>query len=246
VLAAFAAGCGGPPAPPQNIPSPSDQSEKETPKDPVVSTSEKPADKPAPPNPSVAPTKEGGVVRGEVRCGDAPAADAVAWLTPAPASLSNPAGDPVTLALRWAAFRPHVAVARQGAVVQLSARDGSADFVTSGAASFSASLRQGETATFPLRNAGLVEVRSELHADWAPAYVHVVDRGIAVVTGSDGVFRLPDLPSGDYELALWHESWVGSDGPTPPEKRWTRVKLTVKAGEGAEVRWTLPAAPKTP
>jgi hypothetical protein len=251
LLALFGAGCGGPPAPekPSNIESSSEKSSSkpEGPKDrpadkdkapkgpPAVTdkTADKdksaPADRP-PPNPDVTPTKESGVIRGEVRRGGAGVGDAVVWVEAPPPTAASPAAAPAALTARAGGFRPHVAVARTGAALRLSAPDGLADFVASGKAAFSRSLKAGEAADEPLPRDGRVDVRSQLHPEWGAAYVHVFDLGFAAVTGPDGAFTLPALPPGEYTVVFWHES--------APEKAVLRLKLA--AGEGAALKWTLP------
>jgi plastocyanin len=50
----------------------------------------------------------------------------------------------------------------------------------------------------------MVSVRCDLHP-WMQGWVGVVDHPYFAVTGADGAFTLPDVPPGEYTLAVWHE-----------------------------------------
>ena len=49
-----------------------------------------------------------------------------------------------------------------------------------------------------------VSVRCDLHP-WMQAWLGVVDHPYFAVTGADGTFTLPDVPPGDFTVAVWHE-----------------------------------------
>jgi len=78
-------------------------------------------------------------------------------------------------------------------------------------------------------------VRSQLEPQRIPAYIWVLDSIDGTLSGKDGQFRLPQVSAGEYELMLWHEGWPTNEA-TP---RTARVRLTLGANDGAEVRWTL-------
>jgi hypothetical protein len=129
-------------------------------------------------------------------------------------------------------------------MLRLTAGDAPADLVSSGAAVFSRSLKAGESADEPLRRAGIVEVRSQLHPEWGTAYVHVFDHGFAAVAGPDGKFTLPAVPAGEneYTLMLWCE---GGGAGAAPEKRGFRLPK-LAAGEGAALKWKLDGPAPSP
>ena len=48
-----------------------------------------------------------------------------------------------------------------------------------------------------------IPVRCDIHG-WMHATVHVIDHGFYAITGSDGSYRLPDLPAGEWTVEAWH------------------------------------------
>jgi plastocyanin len=50
----------------------------------------------------------------------------------------------------------------------------------------------------------MIPVKCNVHA-WMHAWIGVVDNPYFAVTGPDGTFALPDVPPGDYTIAIWHE-----------------------------------------
>jgi hypothetical protein len=53
-----------------------------------------------------------------------------------------------------------------------------------------------------------------------------------IVTGEDGIFRLPDLPPGKYTVTAWHES-LGSQSQ----------EFRVIGGETTSIYFAFPAKP---
>jgi hypothetical protein len=178
-------------------------------------------------NPEIIRNNERGIVRGEG------VANAVVWLKPlGKTTLPAPPTETVGLSVEKGGYRPHLAVAQKGSVLELRTVDERADFQASGAATFSEILQRGMQRTFPLSTAGPIEVRSQLHPDRAPAYVWVLDGVPGTVSDKDGRFRLPPIPAGEYELVLERE-----------KRQAERVRLTLGVNEGAEVRFSFPPSP---
>jgi hypothetical protein len=50
----------------------------------------------------------------------------------------------------------------------------------------------------------MIPVKCNIHS-WMHAYVGVLDHPYFAVTNAEGSFDLPNLPSGTYTLAVWHE-----------------------------------------
>jgi plastocyanin len=50
----------------------------------------------------------------------------------------------------------------------------------------------------------MIPVKCNVHS-WMHAWIGVVDNPYFAVTGPDGVFALPNVPPGDYTIAIWHE-----------------------------------------
>ena len=46
--------------------------------------------------------------------------------------------------------------------------------------------------------------RCDVHP-WMGAYLHVVEHPFFATSGGDGTFEIRGLPTGDYELSVWHE-----------------------------------------
>jgi hypothetical protein len=204
-------------------------------------------------NPVVLRNKEAGVLRGVVRWEGPEPLHATSHLRIDPAThgvagavirlhalgktkLATPPAEPVRLVVDRGEYRPHVVLAQKGSTLELRSIEERADFQASGVAVFSETMQRGESRTFRLASAGLIEVRSQLQPDRTPAYVWVLDGSPGALTATDGQFRLPPVPTGEYELTLWHEDWH-TDERAPP--RTARVRIALGEGEGAEVRWTL-------
>jgi hypothetical protein len=49
-----------------------------------------------------------------------------------------------------------------------------------------------------------IEVQCDFHP-WMHAYIFVMDHPFFSVTADDGTYAIPDLPPGEYTLAIWHE-----------------------------------------
>jgi plastocyanin len=50
----------------------------------------------------------------------------------------------------------------------------------------------------------MIPVKCNVHS-WMRAYIGVMPHPYFAVTGADGGFDLPNLPPGDYTVAVWHE-----------------------------------------
>jgi hypothetical protein len=61
----------------------------------------------------------------------------------------------------------------------------------------------------PLAGAGALRVSCSTH-QWMRAWILVTD-DLAVVTGPDGRFTLPDLPAGTHQVRVWHEALRAAD-----------------------------------
>jgi len=52
----------------------------------------------------------------------------------------------------------------------------------------------------------MIPVKCNVHS-WMHAYIGVVEHPYFAVTGPDGSFELPNVPPGDYTIAVWHEKF---------------------------------------
>jgi hypothetical protein len=84
----------------------------------------------------------------------------------------------------------------------------------------------GLTVQRPINGAGVVRLSCNTHS-WMRGWLYVTDE-LAVVTGADGSFTLPDVPAGTYELRAWHEALKAA-----PQR------VTVTAGGRAEANVVL-------
>jgi hypothetical protein len=50
----------------------------------------------------------------------------------------------------------------------------------------------------------MIPVKCDVHK-WMRSFIGVVSHPYFAVTGADGSFTLPNLPPGDYTVAVWHE-----------------------------------------
>lgn len=56
------------------------------------------------------------------------------------------------------------------------------------------------------QNTGYVRVKSSTHP-WMTGYAFIFDHPYGGVTDKDGVFKLKDVPPGEYLLKIWHEGF---------------------------------------
>ena len=78
----------------------------------------------------------------------------------------------------------------------------------------------------PIGPAGIVRLNCNTHP-WMRGWMIVTDEA-AAVSGADGRFTIADVPPGNYEARVWHESLKGA-----PQK------ITVVAGKPTELNFQL-------
>jgi hypothetical protein len=80
-------------------------------------------------------------------------------------------------------------------------------------------------------------VKCDIHP-WMTAYVHVRENPFFAVSGTDGSFKLPDLPPGKYEFTAWHEVF-GEQRQTVSVEAGKPLKLefTFRPTEHADAAW---------
>jgi hypothetical protein len=73
----------------------------------------------------------------------------------------------------------------------------------------------------------MVPVKCNIHR-WMRAWVGVLSHPYFAVTGSDGTFRIANLPPGEYTIEAWHEKYGTAEqkisvakGAAPPEITFT-------------------------
>jgi plastocyanin len=129
-------------------------------------------------------------------------------------------------------FVPHVALLKPGGTVKISSKDPvlhttHAQMTGGGKFLFNVSLPiPNMTLSKPVDKAGVVQIVCNTH-NWMRGWL-VVTEELSAQSGTDGAFRLDNVPAGPHEVRLWHE-----------ELKAAPVKITVKDGETATVNFTL-------
>ena len=96
---------------------------------------------------------------------------------------------------------------------------------------FNVGLYPGRVSRKPLIAAGVVKIRCEVHP-WMAAYIVVTDHPYHAISDIYGEYELTDIPTGVYQLKVWHES-LGTQ-----EKR-----IEVKPAATQKVDFTFAASP---
>ncbi len=87
--------------------------------------------------------------------------------------------------------------------------------------------KSGTAKSVEMKRSGVVDVYCNIHPEMI-AKVKVLDNAYYTITGSDGTFKIDNVPPGEYPVVAWL--------PTGDEAKGT---VTVKAGEVADVKLTV-------
>lgn len=134
-------------------------------------------------------------------------------------------------------FVPYVSVVQTGTMVTFPNRDEIEHHVYSFSPPkvFEIKLFSGKhPGTITFDKPGLVTLGCNIH-DWMVAYLMVVSTPHFATTGANGQARLRDLPSGAYELRVWH-----------PQQREAGIPqaVTLDVGASRAVTVVLDVAPR--
>jgi plastocyanin len=148
---------------------------------------------------------------------DGTLANVVVYVKNGPNVASAPdAIGPAILDQKDCSYRPHVLAVRTGEPVDVTSHDPTLHNVHV-LASVNAAGNFSETAvgathrlTFTAPEA--IHVKCDVHP-WMSAYIFVLDHPFFAVTGKDGTFQIPRLPSGNYTLVAWHEKYGTVEHP---------------------------------
>lgn len=165
------------------------------------------------------------------------------WLAKKPAKihpdLEKPAQPKIVFDQVGCRFIPHVLVVHNTQTVQIVSGDAVAhntrgnplknqgfNFIVA------PNDRKGVDQPMKLAERLPVQIGCDIH-NWMRAYWVVVDHPYAAVTDKDGYFTIKDLPEGEHEFKVWHETpgYVVKD-PKDPKKG---LIVTIKSGETLEV-----------
>lgn len=70
---------------------------------------------------------------------------------------------------------------------------------------FNVGLYPGRVSRKPLVTPGLIQILCEVHP-WMNAYIMVTEHPYHAVTDVYGEYLISDVPAGEYQLRIWHES----------------------------------------
>ena len=88
------------------------------------------------------------------------------------------------------------------------------------AASFNRAVGPGSELVQTLRKPGWAPIGCDIHP-WMKAHIWIFAHDLFDVTGTNGAYRIPNIPPGEYDIEYWHEY---------PLKRQTK-KVTIEAGK---------------
>ncbi len=88
---------------------------------------------------------------------------------------------------------------------------------------FNKTIAAGKSEKSVLKRAEVIRVGCDLHP-WMKCYLFVTNTPYTVTTDREGRFELPDVPPGEYEIKVWHETLgkakasvkVAADGTSSP------------------------------
>jgi len=154
-------------------------------------------------------------------------------------------------------YVPHILLVPQGSALQIRSSDPILHTVhMAGAAANNIPFPfQNQDIAVPMRRNGVVDLKCNAGHVWMNAEVLVVKHPYYAVTDLQGLFKLTDVPAGEYEIEAWHEGWgivreetvldvaaqVQVRRPIYSDpKTWTK-KVTVRPGETSHVDFTISA-----
>jgi hypothetical protein len=110
---------------------------------------------------------------------------------------------------RTCRYFPHILLVPAGAALEVKSSDPILHTVhMTGAANNNIPFPfQNQYVPVTLQRAGVVDLKCNAGHVWMNAEILVVKHPYYAVTGSDGTFRLSDVPPGEYEIEAWHEGW---------------------------------------
>lgn len=136
--------------------------------------------------------------------------DAILAVQNGPSGLDAPAED-VVIDQKNCRYQPHVNTVKAGQTVTITDKDPNMHNVRasrpeSGEQLFNETTFEGDELEKTFDEPGLVKLECDIHP-WMESWVYVTEHGRAAVTGEDGKATLEDLPTGDYDLEVWHEEF---------------------------------------
>ncbi len=140
----------------------------------------------------------------------------------------------ITLDNKDCAFVPHVQATTVGSSLKITNSD---KFLhnTRGvlSLSFNNAIGAGQVVEKTLKKPGWGVVSCDFHT-WMQAHIWIFDHDLFDVTGTDGTYKVPNVPPGEYEIDIWHEY------PLQAQKQ----KVKIEAGKATKLDVMLKAVQK--
>ena len=140
-------------------------------------------------------------------------ANVFVYLRRAPKGYTSEVPDePVVLDQEGCVFLPHAALIQTGQQVLVKSNDAVLHNVHTFPARnqstnvpVNAKDREGVELVYTRAESDPLQVKCDIHT-WMSSYHLVLDHPFMAVTDANGKFSISDLPAGDYEFRIWHET----------------------------------------
>ncbi|HVR75090.1 MAG TPA: carboxypeptidase regulatory-like domain-containing protein [Planctomycetota bacterium] len=104
------------------------------------------------------------------------------------------------------AFVPHLQATTVGSTLEITNSDAFLHNTHAVLAlSFNVAIPPGGKEEKPIKKAGRAVVSCSFHT-WMQANIWVFSHDLFDTTGPDGAFKIPNIPPGEYQIDVWHES----------------------------------------
>jgi len=146
----------------------------------------------------------------------------------------------VSVKLKGFRFVPHTAIMRPGQAVVFANSDPTAHYlnlhsVTDKNRPLQQAMRAGDLAEYRVQQAEAMPLTLECNIyPWMRGYLYAADSPYAAVSDADGNFEIKNLPIGEHEFRLRHDSgWVSKATRDGQAVDWERgvAKFQVKPGK---------------
>lgn len=106
-------------------------------------------------------------------------------------------------------YKPHVSVMKSGQKITVHDSDEGLHNIRGtrdGKQLFNKQTFKGQSKSMEIGNGGVISMVCDVHP-WMQSYIYMTENGAADVTGEEGSVSLSDLPTGDYTIEIWHETY---------------------------------------
>lgn len=148
------------------------------------------------------------ITKQPVKVSDGMLKDVVVTVESGPSGYEADATEAVSIDQQDCKYDPHVLTLKTGQTLNILDSDQGMHNVRGtrdGSQLFNYTTFQGGEKDHSFDEAGVYKLVCNVHP-WMSAWVYVTDHGKASVTSESGQATLSDLPPGDYEITLWHET----------------------------------------